>query len=286
MKIRKIVTLVLIIALAVSFAACGGDKKADTITIAIPNDATNEGRALLLLQELGVIKLSESAGVTATVLDIVENPLGIEFKEVEAAQVPNALQDVDYAIINVNYALEAGLNPVEDGLFVEGSSSSYVNVIAVYEGNENTDKIKALVAAVQSQQIADYITTRYGGSVVAVASPTTDGYDPTVDYDALLGTHITVAASPTPHAEILAQAALILAEKGIFLDIIEYTDYVVPNNVVESKEVDANYFQHIPYLENFNEENGTHLVNAGGVHVEPMAIYGGKQETLDALTVK
>lgn len=112
----------------------------------------------------------------------------------------------------------------------------------------------------------------------------TDGYDASVDYDALAGTTITVAASPAPHADILKVAKDILAEKDITLDIMEFTDYVQPNNVVDSGEVDANYFQHKPYLDDFNEQNGTHIVSVAAIHVEPMGLYGGKQTSLDAIT--
>lgn len=112
----------------------------------------------------------------------------------------------------------------------------------------------------------------------------TDGYDASVDYDALAGTTITVAASPAPHADILKLAKDILAEKDITLDIMEFTDYVQPNNVVDSGEVDANYFQHKPYLDDFNEQNGTHIVSVAAIHVEPMGLYGGKQTSLDAIT--
>ena len=112
----------------------------------------------------------------------------------------------------------------------------------------------------------------------------TDGFDASVDYDALAGTTITVAASPAPHADILKVAKDILAEKDITLDIMEFTDYVQPNNVVDSGEVDANYFQHKPYLDDFNEQNGTHIVSVAAIHVEPMGLYGGKQTTLDAIT--
>ena len=110
-----------------------------------------------------------------------------------------------------------------------------------------------------------------------------DGYDESVDYAALAGTTITVAASPAPHAEILAVAKEILAEKDISLNVQEYTDYIVPNNVVEDGTIDANYFQHKPYLDDFNAENGTHLVSVASIHVEPMGIYGGKQTSLDAI---
>ena len=99
----------------------------------------------------------------------------------------------------------------------------------------------------------------------------------------LAGTTIKVAASPTPHAEILNIAKDLLAEQGITLDIVEFSDYVQPNMVTESGEVDANYFQHQPYLDDFNAQNGTHLVTVAGIHVEPMGIYGGKQTSLDPI---
>lgn len=279
---KKMIVWLLITVLSLSvLTGCGG--KSDSVTIAVPNDPTNEARALLLLQENGYITLKADAGITATVQDIEENPHNIQFQEVEAAQVPNVLQDVDYAIINSNYAIEAGLNPISDSLVMEGFASSYGNILAVKEGNENTDAIKALIAALASQAVADYIAETYGGAVVSVVEQPGDGYDATVDYDALSGTTISVAASPTPHAEVLAIAKEILAEKNITLDIKEFTDYIQPNNVVESGEVDANYFQHVPYLEDFNAENGTHIVVAAVIHVEPMGLYGGKQSSLDAL---
>lgn len=278
---KKIITTLLTAALALgSLAGCSSS---DSITIGVPNDTTNEARALLLLEENGYIKLKDGAGITATVNDIAENPYGIEFKEVEAAQLPNVLQDMDYAVINSNYAIPANLNPVEDSLIIENSASAYGNIIAVKEGNENSDKIKALVAALESQKVADYIAENYAGAVISVVENTGDGFDASVDYGALAGTTITVAASPTPHAEVLSVAKEILAEKDVTLDIKEFTDYVQPNMVVESGEIDANYFQHVPYLDDFNAENNTHLVSALVVHVEPMGLYGGKQTSLDAI---
>ncbi len=274
------IVLALILALGV-LSACGS--KSDSITIAVPNDATNEARALLLLQEKGYIKLKDGAGITATVNDIEENPHNIKFNELDAAQIPNVLKDVDYAVINSNFAISAGLNPVKDSLAIEGSSSAYSNILAVKEGTENSDSIKALKAALESKQVADYISEKYDGAVVSTVDNPTDGFDSTVDYDALAGTSISVAASPTPHAEILSVVKDILAEKNITLEILEFSDYVQPNNVVESGEVDANYFQHLPYLEDFNAENGTHIVSVASIHVEPMGLYGGKQTSLDAI---
>ena len=278
---KKIFAAICAAALALTaLAGCGSSKN---IQIAVPNDTTNEARALLLLADNGYIKLKDGAGITATVNDIVENPLNIEFKEVEAAQLPNILKDVDYAVINSNYAIPADLNPVEDSLLIEGSSSAYGNILAVKEGNEETGKTKALIAAVESQKVVDFINEKYDGAVVPLIDNPTDGFDSTVDYGALAGETITVAATPSPHAEILEVAKEILAEKNITLDIKEFTDYVQPNNVVDSGEVDANYFQHLPYLEDFNAQNGTHVVSVAVIHVEPMGLYGGKQTTLDAL---
>ncbi len=281
-SLRKILAVLTVAVFAVLAAGCSSKSKA--ITIAVPNDTTNEARALLLLQEKGYITLKDGAGITATVKDIKENPHGIEFKEVEAAQLPNVLKDVDYAVINSNYAISADLNPVKDSLAIEGSSSAYGNILTVKEGNESTDWAKALKAALESQKVADYIKEKYDGAVVSTVDNPGDGFDTSVDYAKLSGTTITVAASPTPHAEILAVAKEILAEKNIKLDVKEFTDYVQPNNVVESGEINANYFQHLPYLEDFNKENNTHIVSISTVHVEPMGLYGGKQTSLDAIS--
>lgn len=282
-KTTKLTALVLALVLTLALALTGCGKKTTTIQIAVPNDTTNEARALLLLEQQGIIKLKDGAGITATVLDIAENPKNIEFSEVEAAQLPNVLQDVDYAVINSNYAISAGLNPTKDALALEGSSSAYANILAVKEGNEENPLVKALIAALSSKQVADYIAEKYDGSVISVVENPGDGYDANLDYAALAGQTISVAASPTPHAEILAVAKDILAAKEITLDIQEYSDYVVPNNVVEDGTVLANYFQHTPYLDDFNAQNGTHIVSVLSVHVEPLGLYGGKQSTLDAL---
>lgn len=284
--LSSLLALTLVLTLTFAFTGCGssgGDDAASEIEIAVPNDTTNEARALLLLQDNGLITLKDGAGITATVQDITENPHNIKFQEVEAAQLPSILQDVDYAVINSNYALDADLNPVKDALLTEGSSSAYSNIVAVKEGNEQTDKTKALVAALESQQVADFIASEYDGAVVSTVDNPGDGYDASVDYAALEGQEITVAASPTPHAEILAIAKDILAAKGVSLKVIEFTDYVQPNNVVDSGDVDANYFQHLPYLEDFNAQNGTKVVSVAAIHVEPMGLYGGKQTSLDAL---
>ena len=138
----------------------------DGAEIAIPNDPTNEGRALLLLEAQGLIKLADSSNLEATPNDIVENPKNLTFKELEAAMIPNAVDEVDLSVINVNYALEAGFNPTEDALAIEDANSPYVNIVAVKEGNENNPAVLALVDALQSDAVRDFINETYGGAVV------------------------------------------------------------------------------------------------------------------------
>lgn len=278
----KALFLALTLTAALVLSGCGAEKSSN-IQIAVPNDTTNEARALLLLEENGIIKLKEGAGIVATKNDIVENPYNVEIVEAEAAQLPNILQDVDYAVINSNYAINAGLNPVADSLTIEGSSSAYSNILAVKEGNENAPEVLALIAALESKAVADFIAEKYAGAVVSTIENPGDGYDATVDYEALKDVTITVAASPTPHAEILEVAKELLSAKGVTLEIQTFNDYVVPNNVVEDGTVTANYFQHVPYLDDFNAQNGTHIVSVSAPHVEPMGLYGGKQTSLDAI---
>lgn len=303
-----VLSLVFVLSCVFVLAACGGDDagttasdstaadgsteagseagsdsapaNADGYVIAVPNDPSNEARALKILESLGYIKLKEDAGLTATKLDIVENPLNIEIKEIEAAQLPNFLADVDFAVINSNYAIDAGLSPANDALALEGAYSDYSNVLAVKADNKDADLTKALVAALSSQQVADFIADKYNKDVLSVVENPGDGFDASLDYAALAGQTISVAASPTPHAEILEVAKEILAEKDITLDIKVFTDYVQPNLVVDQGEVYANFFQHVPYLNNFNEENGTNVVEVLAVHVEPMGVYAGKTNAL------
>lgn len=153
----------------------GKSKSLDNIQegaiIAVPDDSTNEARALLLLEQEGLITLAEGAGVTATVADIVDNPLNLQIQEVEAAQVPHVLADVDFGVINGNYALQAGLN-VADALAVESTTGAaaqqYGNILAVKAGHENDPKIQDLYAALTSPEVAEYIQDNYNGAVVAL----------------------------------------------------------------------------------------------------------------------
>ena len=148
------------------------DALADGATVAVPNDTTNEARALLLLQQEGLIKLADGAGITATAKDIVENPKNLQIKELEAANIPNALKDVDIACINGNYAQAAGLSVEKDALAVEATDSlaaeTYANVLVVKDGNQDSEKIQALAKALKSDAVRDFINKTYEGAVVPV----------------------------------------------------------------------------------------------------------------------
>ena len=144
----------------------------DGAVISIPNDATNGARALLLLQQEGILKLTEGVGIEATKYDIVENPKNVQILEMEAAQLPLSLADVDLAVINGNYALDAGLNPATDALAIEDASGdaaqTFANLVGVKAGRENDPAILALVAALQSEQVREFINSSYNGAVVPI----------------------------------------------------------------------------------------------------------------------
>lgn len=144
----------------------------DGSTIAVPNDATNEARALLLLQDAGLLKLKNPKDVNSTTKDIVSNPHNLKFKELEAAMVPTAVKDVDFATLNGNYAIQAGFNPIKDPLISEKvggiAAKTYENIIVVKKGSENTDKIKALIKALKTDEVRNFINKNYNGAVLPV----------------------------------------------------------------------------------------------------------------------
>lgn len=134
-------------------------------TVVIPNDATNGGRALLLLDKAGVIKLKDNKNILSTVKDITGNDKGLKFRELEAATIPRVLTQVDLALINTNYALEAKLNPEKDALVIEGSDSPYVNILVTREDNKDSDAVKKLVAALHTPEVKKFIEEKYKGAV-------------------------------------------------------------------------------------------------------------------------
>jgi len=134
--------------------------------VVIPNDATNGGRALLLLQKAGMIKLKDDAGITASARDVAENPKRIKLRELEAATLPRVLNQVDLALINTNYALEAGLNPTKDALVIEGSDSPYVNILVARPDNKDSAAMQKLAKALNSAEVKQFIEEKYKGAVV------------------------------------------------------------------------------------------------------------------------
>lgn len=142
------------------------DDLQDGAQVAIPNDPTNGGRALLLLQDLGVITLAEGTGLVPSPLDIQDNPKNLNFLELDAAQLPRALADADIAIINTNYALASGLSPRNDSIAMEKADSPYVNIIVVQEGRQDEPWVKTLVEAYQSDEIKTFIDDKYEGAVL------------------------------------------------------------------------------------------------------------------------
>ena len=280
MKIRKLFAGLLAALLIVSSVAALAE-----ITIGVPDDTTNEARALQLLADNGIIELAEGAGETATKGDVVAD--GITIVEVQADQLVNQLPDLDYAVINSNFvldALDAGFE-IDTALLteVEEVYLPRANVLAVNGDNVDADLTKALIAAITSQQVKDYIEATYAGAVLSVVDAPTDGYDPDVDYDALAGTKVIVAATAAPHAQILEIVKEILAAKGIELEISVFSGYTEENPAVDAGDAYANYFQHQQYLDEYVAETGGNVVSVAIVHTEPMGLYGGRQADLGAL---
>ena len=274
---KKLLSLALVLVLALSLAACGGSA---SYKIGIPNDATNGGRALMLLQDLGILTLTEGAGLSATENDIAENPYNVEIVPLEAANLPISLPDLDFAVINGNYASGAGIG--DQVLVTEDAESvaaqTYGNVLCVKEGNENSPAVQALLAVLMSEEVQNWIADSYNGVVMPMGAQ--DLEIPEI----VEPVSLNVGASPSPHAEILEYVQPILAEHNVELTITEFDDYVMPNTSLEDGSIDANYFQHQPYLDDFNAENGTHIVSVGTIHYEPMGVYPGKSDSLDVFS--
>jgi len=289
-KILTVVSAALACILLISLFGCGGGSGSSSdggstspqgqIKIAVPSDTTNEARALLLLESQGLIKIKDGAGLAATVNDIIENPYNIEIVEAEAAMLPRTLQDVDFAVINGNYALGAGID-ITTALAGEDPNSAaaleFGNIIAVRAEDSSAEKTQVLVKTLQGPEVQKFITDNYAGAVIPVNSPATFSGSAASSDDKV----IRVGASPAPHAEILEFARPLIEAQGFTLEIIEFSDYVLPNVALTDGDIDANYFQHVPYLDDYNKENKTTIVSAGKIHFEPLSIYPGRLSSLD-----
>ena len=225
------------------------------------------------------ITLKDGVGLSATERDVKDNPYNVKIVAMEAANLPSSLPDLDFAVINGNYASGAGIG--DTALITEDAESvaaqTYGNVLAVKEGRENEPAVQALLAVLMSEDVQNWIASNYNGVVMRMGAQTLE--IPTVTQPVTL----KVGASPSPHAEIMEHVSPILAEHNVTLEIVEFDDYVMPNTSVEDGSLDANYFQHQPYLDDFNAQQDTHIVSVGVVHYEPMGLYPGKTTSLDVL---
>jgi len=190
-------------------------------------------------------------------------------------------------VINSNFVLDAlGAGFEINTALLPEVAEKYLpraNVIAVHSDNVDAPLTRALVAACRSQQAKDYIEETYAGAVLSVVDEPTDGYDASVDYDALAGSTVVIAATPAPHAQILEVVKEILAAKDIDVQIEIFTGYTEENRAVDAGDAYANYFQHQPYLDEEVAQNGYKVESVAIIHTEPMGLYGGRQADLGAL---
>ena len=237
-----------------------------------------------LILALSACGNKEAGGKTSAV-----NPHGYTIVPVEAANLPLNLPDLDAAVINGNYALEAKLNETHPAIAVESfdaeSSVRRTNYVAVKSGNEDSDKTKALIGAIVSDDVTKYIENTYKGAVIPSFVDPDGNKAASADIpEAGEDNVIRVGATLVPHAEILNDIVKdVLAKKGWTLEVVEFSDYVQPNTALEEGELDANYFQTLGYLKNQNEERGMHLVAVVGVHIEPMGVYSQSVASLSDL---
>ncbi|PRX97202.1 MetQ/NlpA family ABC transporter substrate-binding protein [Allonocardiopsis opalescens] len=252
------------------------DELPDGAQIGVPNDPANLGRSLQLLAGEGLITLDPEVEGSVTEQDIAENPRGIQFVPLEAAQLPRSLQDFDAAIVNGNYAIEAGLNPAEDAIVLEsGEDNPYANGLVAQGENADDPRVEQLGALLNTQEVHDFIAETYtNGSVVPAFTPT----GPAADVQPLddPGEPLRVGVSPVPHGEILGYVdSELAADAGLDLEIIEFSDYVQPNLQLADGELDANFFQHRPYLAEFlaGQGEGEDFQYLTDVHVEPLGLY-------------
>ena len=255
------------------FASCGKNEK----IIYIPSDGSNCTRALFLLEQEGYITLRSGVSPEDSLSDLdIKDDNGYTIKLLEASTIPAQLKNAPkgtLAVINGNYAIAAGLR-IQDAIATENASgaaaSLYANIVAVQSGKENSEKTQVLMYALRTAAVYDFIVSEFGGAVLPVFEKNTDLQPPTVSGSG----KIKVGASSTPHALILEEVvASIVSSLGYTLEVETMDDYVIPNTALADGDLDANYFQHLPYLNLFNQSNGTSLVSAGAVHYEPFGLY-------------
>ena len=271
-KLKKLFVCSLLLSLSFCFFACGSAQK----TILVPNDGSNCTRALFLLEENGYIRLKDGVKPTDNLSDLdIADSRGYNVKLVEAGLIPAQLKtggENTLAVINGNYALSAGISVLK-AIALENAQGEaaklYANVLAVKAENETNAKTLALKAALESESCYNFIKSEFGGAVLPSFTP--DNAD--IPAPETQNDEITVAASSTPHARILEHVKPLLEQKGWKLTISVFDDYVLPNVAVFNGSLNANFFQHVPFMNTYNAEKKADLVAVTAVHYEPFGLY-------------
>jgi len=299
-KAKKLIALLLLLTLALSLAGCGESKEeaaktAEPVKIGVPSDATNQARAIRLLAEAGLIEIDPAAGYTPEMKDITKYLYNIEIVPTQANTLAATLDDFGASTINGTYAVPAGLIPAEDGLITEvqevGSDNPFINAIVARTEDKDNELYAKVVKAYQSQLVAEYTLERNKGTSV----PCFD-YDPNYtvpdDFIEQINAYKTTADGSTTvkigvcgsgETWRAVQKQLDDSGENIYLDIVLFDAYNLPNEALNSGEIDLNSFQHKAYLESEIKSQGYDLVPIGDTTSAPLTLYSKKVSSLDEL---
>ena len=294
-KLNRALTILAAAVLTLSFTACSEETSAEPLKIGVPSDATNQARAISLLEAAGFIDVDDAAGFTPELKDIKEYYYNIEIVPAAANTLVATLDDYGASTINGTYAIPAGLVPEKDGLITEiqdeSAGNPFINVIVARKGDENNETYKAIVAAYQSQEVAQYILTKNAGASI-----------PAFDYDpdfTVSDTYVSdlegYQSSPEGKTVVkmgvcgsgdvwrVVQKVLDDQNAGIYIDVIIFDAYNLPNEALNNGEIDLNSFQHIAYLNSEIEYQRYDLVPIGNTSRAPLTLYSKKAANLDEL---
>ena len=292
---KKAVLLLTVILILAVLCSCGEKQQAEPLKIGVPSDATNQARAIRLLETAGLIEVDDAAGFTPELKDITKYIYNIEIVPAAAKTLAATLDDYGASTINGTYAVPAGLSPTEDGLITEvqdaGSGNPFINVIAARTEDKDNEDYKKIVEAYQDQTIAQYILEKNSGSSI----PAFD-YDPNYtvpdDYVSSLEGYksspdgkkvIKLGVCGSGDVWRAVQKVLDEQDSGLYVEVIIFDAYNLPNEALNSGEIDLNAFQHIAYMNSEIESQGYDIVAIGNTSCAPLTLYSKKAEDLDAL---
>lgn len=290
-SVKKIVALILAALLLLSAAAC-----AETLQIGIPDDGTNLSRGIKLLETAGLIKVDPAAGYTPEIANVTEYLYDIEIVPMQANVLPSTLDDFAASTINGTYATSAGLVPSKDGILIEkqseGGDNPYVNIIVCRTEDVDNEIFKTICAAYQNQLVAEFILARYeeafypafayDESIVMTAEEVQELADYESDEDGKTVVTVGVCGSKNEMWKVVQK---LLDEQGanIYIELVEYDAYNLPNEALNSKDIDLNNFQHKAYLAKECDVNGYKLTAICDTLIAPLTLYSRQFESLDAL---